>query len=60
MYKPDTFDWKIIALLNEDGRMPSTVIARNLGNVSARTVSNRINTLIENGIINVRAVVNPE
>ncbi len=40
--------------------MPSTVIARNLGNVSARTVSNRINTLIENGIINVRAVVNPE
>ncbi len=40
--------------------MPSTVIARNLGNVSARTVSNRINALIENGIINVRAVVNPE
>jgi Lrp/AsnC family transcriptional regulator for asnA, asnC and gidA len=60
MYKPDTFDWKIITLLNEDGRIPSAEIARKLGNVSARTVTNRINTLIENGIINVRAVVNPE
>jgi Lrp/AsnC family transcriptional regulator for asnA, asnC and gidA len=60
MYKPDDFDWKIIALLNEDGRMPSAEIARKLGDVSARTVTNRINALTENGIINVRAVVNPE
>jgi Lrp/AsnC family transcriptional regulator for asnA, asnC and gidA len=60
MYKPDDFDWKIITLLNEDGRMPSAEIARKLGNVSARTVTNRINALTENGIINVRAVVNPE
>ena len=60
MYKPDNIDWKIITLLNDDGRMPSTEIARELGNVSARTVSNRINTLTEKGIINVRAVVDPE
>ena len=60
MYKPDDFDWKIIALLNKDGRMPSAEIARKLGDVSARTVTNRINALTENGIINVRAVVNPE
>ena len=40
--------------------MPSAVIARKLGGVSARTVTNRINNLIEHGIINVRAVVNPE
>jgi Lrp/AsnC family transcriptional regulator for asnA, asnC and gidA len=60
MYKPDSFDWKIIALLNEDGRMTSAEIARKLGNVSARTVTNRINTLTEHGIINIRAVVNPE
>lgn len=60
MYKPDRFDWKIIALLNEDGRMPSAEIARKLGNVSARTVTNRINALTEHGIINIRAVVNPE
>jgi Lrp/AsnC family transcriptional regulator for asnA, asnC and gidA len=60
MFEPDDFDWKIIALLNEDGRMPSAEIARKLGDVSARTITNRINALIENGIINVRAVVNPE
>ena len=60
MYKPDSFDWKIITLLNEDGRLPSAEIARRLGNVSARTITNRINALTENGIINIRAVVNPE
>jgi Lrp/AsnC family transcriptional regulator for asnA, asnC and gidA len=60
MYKPDSFDWKIITLLNEDGRLPSAEIARRLSNVSARTVTNRINALTENGIINIRAVVNPD
>jgi Lrp/AsnC family transcriptional regulator for asnA, asnC and gidA len=60
MYEPDDFDWQIIALLNDDGRMPSAEIARKLGDVSARTITNRINALIEHGIINVRAVVNPE
>ena len=59
MYKPDKFDWRIIVVLNEDGRMPSAEIARKLGNVSARTVTNRINALTEHGIINVRAVVDP-
>ncbi|UCG11808.1 MAG: Lrp/AsnC family transcriptional regulator [Deltaproteobacteria bacterium] len=60
MYKPDSLDWRIIALLNKDGRMPSAEIARRLSSVSARTVTNRINALIEHGIINVRAIVNPE
>jgi Lrp/AsnC family transcriptional regulator for asnA, asnC and gidA len=60
MYKPDSFDWKIIALLNEDGRMPSAEIARKLGTASARTVTNRINALTKHGIINIRAVVNPQ
>jgi len=60
MYKPDCIDWKIIALLNQDGRMPSAEIARRLGSVSARTVTNRINALTEGGIINIRAIVNPE
>jgi Lrp/AsnC family transcriptional regulator for asnA, asnC and gidA len=60
MYKPDRTDWKIIKMLNNDGRIPSTEIARKLGNVSARTVTNRIKMLTEQGIINVRAVVNPE
>jgi Lrp/AsnC family transcriptional regulator for asnA, asnC and gidA len=60
MFKPDPMDFKIIALLNEDGRMPSAEIARRLGNVSARTVTNRIEVLIREGIINIRAIVNPE
>ena len=60
MYEPDEFDWQIICLLNDDGRMPSAEIARILGGVSARTVTNRINALTEHGVINVRAVVNPE
>jgi Lrp/AsnC family transcriptional regulator for asnA, asnC and gidA len=60
MYKPDQTDLEIIALLNEDGRIPSAEIARRLGNVSARTVTNRIEVLTRKGIINIRAVVNPE
>jgi Lrp/AsnC family transcriptional regulator for asnA, asnC and gidA len=56
---PDQIDWQIIALLNEDGRMPSAEIARRLGNISSRTVNNRIKALIDQGIIDIRAVVNP-
>jgi DNA-binding Lrp family transcriptional regulator len=57
---PDRIDWKIIALLNEDGRMPSAEVARRLDNVSSRTVNNRIKALTEQGFIDIRAVVNPE
>jgi Lrp/AsnC family transcriptional regulator for asnA, asnC and gidA len=57
---PDRTDWKIIALLNDDGRMPSAEISRRLGNVSSRTVNNRIKALTEQGFIDIRAVVNPE
>ena len=60
MHKLDRTDWEIITLLNEDGRMSSTEISRRLSDVSARTVTNRINQLTNHGIINVRAVVNPE
>ena len=60
MYQPDKLDWKIIALLNDDGRMSSAEIARQLRNVSARTVNNRIDILTKHGIINIRGVVNPE
>jgi Lrp/AsnC family transcriptional regulator for asnA, asnC and gidA len=60
MAKLDRIDWEIIALLNEDGRMPSAEIARRLGGVSARTITNRIEALTRKGIINIRAVVNPK
>jgi Lrp/AsnC family transcriptional regulator for asnA, asnC and gidA len=58
--KLDRTDWGIIYLLNKDGRMSSAEIARRLGDVSARTVTNRIETLRQHGIINVVAIVNPE
>jgi len=59
MYQPDQTDWEIIVLLNKDGRASCAEIARQLGMISARTVSNRIDTLIELGIINIRSIVNP-
>jgi Lrp/AsnC family transcriptional regulator for asnA, asnC and gidA len=55
----DHTDSAIVALLNEDGRMSSAEIARRLGDVPPRTVSYRIDSLIERGIISIRAVVNP-
>ena len=60
MHIPDQTDWEIIKLLNEDGRLPSTEIAERLGNISARTVNNRIKALSREGIINIRAVIDPE
>jgi Lrp/AsnC family transcriptional regulator for asnA, asnC and gidA len=60
MSRLDRTDWEIIALLNQDGRMTSAEIARTLGDISPRTVSNRVESLIERGVINIRAVINPE
>ena len=60
MNQLDSTDWEIIALLNQDGRMTSAEIARTLGDISPRTVSNRVESLVERGVINIRAVINPE
>ena len=60
MYKPDKIDWLIIELLIKDGRMSSAEISRKLDGVSARTVTNRIDTLTKEGIINIRSIVTPE
>jgi Lrp/AsnC family transcriptional regulator for asnA, asnC and gidA len=60
IYQPDQTDWKIIILLIQNGRMSSAEIARILGDVSARTVNNRIDVLTEQGIINIRSIVNPD
>ncbi len=58
--KVDRSDRAIIDLLMEDGRMPCAEIARSLGDVSARTVRNRIRRLREKGIIKVTAVASPK
>jgi Lrp/AsnC family transcriptional regulator for asnA, asnC and gidA len=43
-----------------DGRLSSADISRQLGDVSARIVTSRIESLTEKGIINIRSIVNPE
>jgi Lrp/AsnC family transcriptional regulator for asnA, asnC and gidA len=56
----DDLDRDILHCLYEDGRMPCAEIARRLGHVSVRTVSNRIRRLTGKGIINIRPVVLPK
>lgn len=58
--KLDSLDLQIIKLLNEDGRMTSSELARRIGGISSRTIISRIEMLIDNNIINIKAVINPE
>ncbi|MGD9047784.1 MAG: Lrp/AsnC family transcriptional regulator [Anaerolineae bacterium] len=59
VYKIDNLDRKIVELLQEDGRMASAEIARRIGQISERVVRYRIDRMLEKGIINVRAIVDP-
>ncbi|HHY95156.1 MAG TPA: Lrp/AsnC family transcriptional regulator [Firmicutes bacterium] len=54
----DETDLRIIALLQQDGRMPSTEIADKLG-ITDVTVRKRIARLRDEGIIQITAVANP-
>jgi Lrp/AsnC family transcriptional regulator for asnA, asnC and gidA len=56
--KVDHTDRKIVDLLIEDGRMSSRDIAQRLGDVSERTVRNRLERLLRDGVIHISAVVN--
>ena len=60
MQKTDDLDWRIIKLLMDDGRLSSAEIARKIGNISARSVTNRIDNLVQEGIINIRSIINPD
>jgi Lrp/AsnC family transcriptional regulator for asnA, asnC and gidA len=53
--KVDDLDRAILSLLQANARMPAAEMARRLGNVSARTVSNRIRKLTEKGVIVIMA-----
>ncbi len=59
MYDFDKSDLQIVNMLLEDGRMPASEISRRVG-VSERVVRYRIDHMVENGVIQVSAVVNPE
>ena len=54
----DELDRKIIALLQLDGRASNAKIAREVG-VSEGTVRRRLNILKDQGIINIKVVLNP-
>lgn len=58
MSKFDSLDYSIVMLLNQDARLPSARIARQLG-VSERTVNNRIKRLTELDALHLSGVVNP-
>ena len=51
-------DYKIIRLLQKNGRIPNTEIAKRLG-ISEATVRNRLQALIREERIQILAVVNP-
>lgn len=55
----DVIDRRILALLVEDGRMPSAEMARRIEGVSERSVRYRVDRLRRLGILRVSAIVNP-
>jgi len=60
MYEIDKVDVKIVNFLLENGRMPSSEIARRVGDISERAVRYRIERMIEEGVIYVTAIVSPQ
>jgi Lrp/AsnC family transcriptional regulator for asnA, asnC and gidA len=58
MHKIDKIDYDIVRLLMHDGRMPCVDIARKIG-ISGRSVRYRLDRLIDEKIIQVRAISNP-
>ena len=56
--QPDETDWKIISILKE-GYVPNNTIALELG-VSEGTVRARLKKLKEAGILQIRALINPD
>lgn len=59
-HKVDSLDRQIVALLQEDGRMSSAEIARRIGGISERAVRYRIDRMLTEGVIDVRAIVDPK
>lgn len=60
MFKIDRIDCKIVNLLMQDGRLSAAEIARSVGGISERAVRYRLDRMIEAGLIQVRAIVNPK
>jgi Lrp/AsnC family transcriptional regulator for asnA, asnC and gidA len=58
-HRIDDVDRAIVKQLQQDGRMSSARIARRIGGITERAVRYRIDRLIRDGVIRVRAIVNP-
>lgn len=59
-YEFDKTDIKIVNLLLEDGRMSASEISRRMTGISERAIRYRIDRMIEEGVIQISAVVSPE
>ena len=55
----DDLDYKIIVLLQEDGRLSASEIAGRIGNIAERTVRNRIANLLQHKHIVISAIPAP-
>ncbi|GMV32272.1 MAG: Lrp/AsnC family transcriptional regulator [Chloroflexi bacterium] len=60
MYEFDRTDIKIVNLLLEDGRMSASEMSRRMGGISERAIRYRVDKMIEEGVFQISAVVNPE
>ena len=60
MYEIDKIDVKIVNILLEDGRISASQIARQLGRISERAVRYSIEKMINEGVIQISAVVRPQ
>lgn len=56
----DNLDREIFEYLRENARMPASEIARRLGYITARAVRNRINRLVAERFISIKAGAVPE
>ena len=59
MYEIDKTDVKIVNLLLEDGRLPASEIARQIGDISERAVRYRIERMLDERVIQISAVARP-
>ena len=59
-FRLDATDRRILALLEDDGRMPSAEMARRMEGVSERSIRYRIDRLRKSGVLRISAIVNPQ
>jgi Lrp/AsnC family transcriptional regulator for asnA, asnC and gidA len=56
----DHIDRAIVLLLQQDGRMSAAEIARRIGHITERAVRYRLDRLVADRVIRIRAIVSPK